>query len=933
MRLPRSPRAVGLALVAAVLATAAGTAYAAPVQLPAQPGAGTPVTTCSNPVLGVDAAGYGRLLPAGAAASRTAAEHVTARHAFTSAPAAATTSRIYAPQQPVRAGERWSFALDHTASAAVSARMSVDWYSTATGSTGWLGRVDGPAVPLPGGAGWTRVEGEFLVPAGAVRANVTADITGPASVTWSVTACDYRPLPAAEPPPTTTTVPPTTTVVEPPPTTDPTTAPPTTTAPPVTTAPPTSGPPSAAALRTSGRSFTQDGNRFVWMGDTAWALFTRLTREEVVEYLDVRRAQGFNVVQAAAIFNQAGGPVNRYGHRPTVSGNVSNTSTPYWDHVDFVVTEAARRGITMGILPVWADGQTGSVVTTGNARGYGTWLAGRYRDDTNVTWIMGGDASAAGNEGIWRELAAGLAAGGSTAIETYHPRGDQTSTWWFNTDAWIDYHMIQGGHCLRYDTRRGLLGQAYGNQGGKPYLDGEPIYEAHPYCWEQPPAGRSVAVDVRRDAYWAMLAGAAGHTYGHHVVWPFSTGTHPFSGEAGTPGHWRDALQNEGANDMRWARQLIESRPRLEPDAGTVATPQTGVQHQPGARAVDGATLMAYTPTGRAISINLDRLAGTDAGMWWFNPRTGIATALPARPSTGTVTLTPPTGEDWVLVADDLARAFGPPGVVGPIVTPPTSTTPPPTTTTVPPPAGDTAAARFGWGAPLPVSDEFNYVGAPDPAKWNAPNGTEGGTPGCWPGHAGNGRRCAKNATVNGSTMVMRGETNGDSGWLAQRRDAQYGRWEIRSRSRNVGASGGLYHPLHLIWPTARNGSRGFTEYWPEDGEYDWVEYFDPGAQCVTAFLHYPHNPGPVQQESRERCGVDMTQWHNFAFEWGPSGLVGFVDGVEWFRVSGGATSTRRNIQDMPSGHLNIQLDNFTGDGGLRPAEFEVDWVNSYEYR
>jgi hypothetical protein len=32
----------------------------------------------------------------------------------------------------------------------------------------------------------------------------------------------------------------------------------------------------------------------------------------------------------------------------------------------------------------------------------------------------------------------------------------------------------------------------------------------------------------------------------------------------------------------------------------------------------------------------------------------------------------------------------------------------------------------------------------------------------------------------------------------------------------------------------------------------------------------------------------------------------------------------------MPSGHLNIQLDNFTGAGGLRPAVFEVDWVRVY---
>jgi hypothetical protein len=232
------------------------------------------------------------------------------------------------------------------------------------------------------------------------------------------------------------------------------------------------------------------------------------------------------------------------------------------------------------------------------------------------------------------------------------------------------------------------------------------------------------------------------------------------------------------------------------------------------------------------------------------------------------------------------------------------------------------AAERYGWGAPLPVSDEFDYTGAVDPAKWAVPTGEVGGTQGCWEGHAGNGRRCAENSTVANGMLTMRGEANGDTGWLRQRRDAQYGRWEIRSRSRNTGSAGGLYHVLHLIWPTAGNRL--------ENGEYDWVETSDPEAQCLTAFLHYPKSPTD-KKERNDHCPVDMTQWHNFAFEWTPDALVGYVDGVEWFRESGGADADRGDIQTMPSGHLNIQLDNFTGDSGLRPAVLEVDWVRTYD--
>jgi hypothetical protein len=243
--------------------------------------------------------------------------------------------------------------------------------------------------------------------------------------------------------------------------------------------------------------------------------------------------------------------------------------------------------------------------------------------------------------------------------------------------------------------------------------------------------------------------------------------------------------------------------------------------------------------------------------------------------------------------------------------------------TTQPPPGDDQsqAAVKYGWGAPLPISDEFDYTGPVNPAKWDVPSGDEGGTAGCWPGHDDNGRRCAKNSTVANGIMTMLGEANGDTGWLEQRMETRYGRWEIRSRSRNTGTSGGLYHPLHLIWPTSEDRLK--------DGEYDWLEYSNPDGQCVSGFLHYPQSPSD-EKEYREHCPVDMTQWHNFAFEWTPAGLVGYVDGVEWFHLSGGADSSRGNIQNMPSGHLNIQLDNLVGDGGMRPAVFEVDWVRFY---
>lgn len=241
------------------------------------------------------------------------------------------------------------------------------------------------------------------------------------------------------------------------------------------------------------------------------------------------------------------------------------------------------------------------------------------------------------------------------------------------------------------------------------------------------------------------------------------------------------------------------------------------------------------------------------------------------------------------------------------------------------------AASRFKWGAPHEISDRFYspyYARAtvPDPAKWQVPGA------GGWPGHAGNGRRMRENVFVKDGVMTLHGEPNGNTGWVRQRLNVKYGRWEIRSRSMNVGSVGNLYHVLHLLWAKMANGD---DHPFPQGGEYDWVEYMNPDSQKLSAFTHYPQDPGAVQQEYDEKPGVDMTKWNWLGVEWTKDHVAGFVNGEQWFKRSGGARGktgdnpARKNIQDMPLAALTIQLDAFN-PGGLRPAIFEVSDVLFY---
>src|SRR5689334_17382473 len=64
---------------------------------------------------------------------------------------------------------------------------------------------------------------------------------------------------------------------------------------------------------------TADGKPFFWLGDTAWELFHRATREDAERYLQTRSQQRFTVIQAVVLaeFDGLHTP-NAYGQVPLV---------------------------------------------------------------------------------------------------------------------------------------------------------------------------------------------------------------------------------------------------------------------------------------------------------------------------------------------------------------------------------------------------------------------------------------------------------------------------------------------------------------------------------------------------------------------------------------------------------------------------------------
>jgi len=425
-----------------------------------------------------------------------------------------------------------------------------------------------------------------------------------------------------------------------------------------------------------------DGTPFFWLGDTAWELFHRLTREEAALYLEDRRRKGFTVIQAVVLAELGGLDVpNPYGHTPLVGNDPTRPNEAYFRHVDAVVDLAAARGLYVGMLPTWGDkfnkkwGTGPEIFTPANARAYGEFLGRRYRSKP-IVWILGGDRSPERPEhfAVVRAMADGLRAGdGGAHLMTYHPQGDQSSGQYFHADGWLAFDMFQSGHGSRDKANHRMVETDRARVPAKPVLDGEPRYEDHPIDWK-PANGWFDDADVRQAAYWALLAGAAGHTYGNHNIWQmWQPGREPVS-SARTP--WRVALDHPGAHQMGHVRRLFESRPflALVPDQALLAAPaSSGAGHQRAARARDGRYAIAYTPLGGPLAVRLDRLRGSTPGdggdsvrAHWFDPRRGVAAAIGVFPATGVHTFDPPgieaRGNDWVLVLDRADEKFPPPG-------------------------------------------------------------------------------------------------------------------------------------------------------------------------------------------------------------------------------------------------------------------------------
>jgi len=435
----------------------------------------------------------------------------------------------------------------------------------------------------------------------------------------------------------------------------------------------------AIKISANHRFFTAGGKPFFWLGDTGWLLLTKLTRDETIKYLDTRAKQGFNVIQVMVI--HSGGDANVYG-APALTDKVLSAPhvTPgvifakgneydYWDHMDWVIKQAAERGIYVALVPVWGSVVKGEHVNSKQAKIYAEFLAKRYRDQSNIVWMNGGDIQGTDSLKVWNTIGNTLRANDPNHLITYHPRGRTQSSTWFHNEPWLDFNSVQSGHrTYGQDTSKNDLHYGednwryieadYNKQPAKPTLDAEPSYEKIPYGLHDVTLPVWTAADVRRYGYWSVFAGACGYTYGNNDVMQMHKPTDKTSAY-GSKGYWYESINDQGAQEMVYLKKLMLMRPYLDrvPDQSMIANDQ-GEKYERLMATRGRNYAFVYTYTGRDMDIDASKLTGAKVKASWYNPRNGEVTAIGEFAKSKNIKFNPPgepkNGNDWVLILDSI---------------------------------------------------------------------------------------------------------------------------------------------------------------------------------------------------------------------------------------------------------------------------------------
>ncbi|MBR3401215.1 MAG: DUF4038 domain-containing protein [Parasporobacterium sp.] len=405
---------------------------------------------------------------------------------------------------------------------------------------------------------------------------------------------------------------------------------------------------------------TVSGKPLIWIADTAWTLPQRMKWDDAEYYMQTRKRQGFTVLQICALDPERDVKMRNPAGEPALFDNdLSRPNEAYFHYLDQILDMAQSYGFYVLLLPVWGQLVTGDdwgggvfekIMTEENAYEYGHYIGNRYKSRPNLLWCLGGDRQPIHKDvdyrPVWRKLAEGLAKGitgqdlqaqvpdplWQDLMITYHSCHEMetgecsTMSYWTDEEAWISFIMLQSGHGLNIKNWE-IVKKEYDRGKPLPVWDGEPAYEDMSTSWPITPETKFHGPDiVRKRAYWSLLAGAFGYTYGHANVWCMISEKER---NQVMRTDWYEAVHSEASGQIAFLRSFLEDLEAYNSipcqEVLEKRTESCEQQHRQAAYVLQGEALAVYYTGSAQESLCLEGFApaGTTLYGWWYNPRDG----------------------------------------------------------------------------------------------------------------------------------------------------------------------------------------------------------------------------------------------------------------------------------------------------------------------
>lgn len=407
----------------------------------------------------------------------------------------------------------------------------------------------------------------------------------------------------------------------------------------------------------------QNNTPYLITGDSPQALIVNLSEADAQTFLADRGTKGFNAVWINLLCNTyTGGRADGStfdGMLPftntvplTSSYDLTTPNEAYFAHVDRVLNLAAQQGLLVLFDPIETGGWLNTILANGTnrCRAYGQYVGNRYKNFDNILWISGNDFTEWSDpnvDGVVRQVALGIQDTDPRHIHTVELGYPVSSS--LDDSSWVPIISVNSTYTYRPTYAQLLVD--YERTGFLPTVMVEANYEFE-NDW-------NANITGRRQEYWSLLTGACGQFYGNHFTWQFLP-------------NWQANLNTGGSIQMGYVKALFAPRRwyDLVPDLSHVIVPAgygtfatTGSVNASDYAAVagtaDGALAIVYMPTLRTVTVDLSKLGGPVTAQW-YDPASGIYTAIPGSPfaNSGTQTFTPTGnnadgGGDWVLLIED----------------------------------------------------------------------------------------------------------------------------------------------------------------------------------------------------------------------------------------------------------------------------------------